>query len=187
MPDSSSPAGLSPRVRGNPARAMAAGEIIGSIPACAGEPAPTGPHWHYTAVYPRVCGGTDRTACPSTSAGRVYPRVCGGTAGFWPGSKTTLGLSPRVRGNLRRRHLPRRLLRSIPACAGEPKSKHPAPFVPGVYPRVCGGTAFAACPTWGITGLSPRVRGNLIATLFYFPLAGSIPACAGEPSPDCQA
>ena len=72
------PAGLSPRVRGNPDLAAATYTQYGSIPACAGEPklenAMPGLSW----VYPRVCGGTDRVS----------------------GSVTTLqGLSPRVRGN----------------------------------------------------------------------------------------
>ena len=50
--------GLSPRVRGNPHSAALAPHRMGSIPACAGEPA------------------TGR-GCPPTC--RVYPRVCGGT------------------------------------------------------------------------------------------------------------
>ena len=71
--------GLSPRVRGN-RPAVAHVELrAGSIPACAGEPWPSGPR--------------SRTA-------RVYPRVCGGTTLHQPNTGRPLGLSPRVRGNL---------------------------------------------------------------------------------------
>ena len=91
----------------------------GSIPACAGEP----PAQHgadvISAVYPRVCGGTQTIPDPP------LPKR---------------GLSPRVRGN---RDTP--LYRagragSIPACAGEPDTRIVTLIATGVYPRVCGGT-----------------------------------------------
>ena len=50
--------GLSPRVRGNPARPRRWPPYAGSIPACAGEPYPAGRRRYGTGVYPRVCGGT---------------------------------------------------------------------------------------------------------------------------------
>ena len=51
-------AGLSPRVRGNPAEKLLALLIGGPIPACAGQPCPVG--WYVTpaGAYPRVCGAT---------------------------------------------------------------------------------------------------------------------------------
>ena len=93
------PAGLSPRVRGNLIQLSLREPILGSIPACAGEP-----------------------PCPESSlrTGRVYPRVCGGTRSHGRATERLRGLSPRVRGNrnspiwLQAQH------RSIPACAGEP-------------------------------------------------------------------
>ena len=71
--------GLSPRVRGN--RGAHAHVILGerSIPACAGEPAPSLALHCQQRVYPRVCGGTHHARVPP-------PR--------------DEGLSPRVRGNL---------------------------------------------------------------------------------------
>ena len=51
-----------------------------------------------------------------------------------------------------------------------------------VYPRVCGGTAFAGVDHSVRHGLSPRVRGNLIAGPLDAAVSGSIPACAGEPA-----
>ena len=98
---------------------------------------------------------------------RSIPRVCGGTA------------SVKTRSTLP-------ILRSIPACAGEPRS-------------------LEVKLQWGARGLSPRVRGNqhnhevlwAIRLLAVYPrvcggtvphtnplcsmLQRSIPACAGEP------
>ena len=71
--------GLSPRVRGNPARPPDSHNGLGSIPACAGEP-----------LLPP----------PTVRWLRVYPRVCGGTQWRRPTPIHRWGLSPRVRGNL---------------------------------------------------------------------------------------
>ena len=132
----------------------------GSIPACAGEP-----------------------SLPSRShcRRRVYPRVCGGTALCLPVIPKRSGLSPRVRGNHKRRAFAYRSSGSIPACAGEPQAAgFRLPFF-GVYPRVCGGTATALSGIGFASGLSPRVRGNRAVDVVGRPLLGSIPACAGEP------
>ena len=91
----------------------------GSIPACAGEP-----------VSVSVASGSMM----------VYPRVCGGTVSATCGRKRRIGLSPRVRGNLVLVAFLLLLLRSIPACAGEPCWNRPATIGGTVYPRVCGGT-----------------------------------------------
>ena len=152
--------GLSPRVRGNPLGVFVVGKVLGSIPACAGEPGPVSGGVRTRGVYPRVCGGTRRPGRPG------------------PGRR---GLSPRVRGNLVDPNQFAHRLGSIPACAGEPGGAKDAAGAEPVYPRVCGGTTPLDITGSGITGLSPRVRGNLIgddaAQLVY----GSIPACAGEP------
>ena len=70
--------GLSPRVRGNLDGAEDDPGLLGSIPACAGEPDP---------LLPVAVGRT------------VYPRVCGGTRNTRQHYSTGWGLSPRVRGN----------------------------------------------------------------------------------------
>ena len=91
------------------------------------------------------------------------------------------GLSPRVRGNLLRRAGRRVGAGSIPACAGEPGGFDGGSDMHRVYPRVCGGTAYQLVKTAAAAGLSPRVRGNLLARDRLLGLARSIPACAGEP------
>ena len=50
--------GLSPRVRGNLPCFASYVTVIGSIPACAGEPRQVVAYTHLGRVYPRVCGGT---------------------------------------------------------------------------------------------------------------------------------
>ena len=220
--------GLSPRVRGNRMLCQLHVNKAGSIPACAGEPAPATRRRPPDTVYPRVCGGTSRglvrlqyrlglsprvrgnpngniiaplnsrsiPACagePSLSlpiyrSRPVYPRVCGGTPAIAPALASSVGLSPRVRGNpaLSGPFVPS--VRSIPACAGEPPSLDAGLGGRRVYPRVCGGTLVARTRACTLLGLSPRVRGNPLNTLETNAEARSIPACAGEPAAEpCQA
>ena len=84
-----------------------------------------------------------------------------------------------------------KLGRSIPACAGEPPSRHRVPVDRRVYPRVCGGTRPGGEFGSAVQGLSPRVRGNQGRRLDVEEQHRSIPACAGEPFPlahvECEA
>ena len=154
------PAGLSPRVRGNPPEISVRSHAAGSIPACAGEPSATYSRSLVSSVYPRVCGGTPI----------AFPR-------WGPAS----GLSPRVRGNRAARHATRKGAGSIPACAGEPAVGPRRIGLHGVYPRVCGGTGVRRGSPRRRPGLSPRVRGNQSGSPPRDDPHGSIPACAGEP------
>ena len=132
-----------------------------SIPACAGEPL---------------------RHCPRASSQSVYPRVCGGTSQSVDDVNVHGGLSPRVRGN----RLPPAAagddVGSIPACAGEPAQSEMRWQSTAVYPRVCGGTLPTGLRDINQRGLSPRVRGNLPLLPIRKGIAGSIPACAGEPA-----
>ena len=132
--------GLSPRVRGSPARAPGHGLGLGSIPACAGEP-----RWlevkasRSGGLSPRVrgspnlvqgfgqrdgsipaCAGEPTPVLPRHPRGRVYPRVCGGADIMTPVVLVEGGLSPRVRGSHLQLGGRRGNRGSIPACAGEP-------------------------------------------------------------------
>ena len=107
--------------------------------------------------------------------------MCGGTSAWARPVPQPDGLSPRVRGNRQpvvRYHI---RLRSIPACAVEPKSDRFRSFLNPVYPRVCGGTVQTGRETVKEQGLSPRVRGNHRLRTLVGECARSIPACAGEP------
>ena len=162
--------GLSPRVRGNRYQITAGPLRHGSIPACAGEPA---------------------TSAREVMNPAVYPRVCGGTNAITNRTIQVRGLSPRVRGNQQPARAEQRQRRSIPACAGEPRTRSRSSSRTPVYPRVCGGTVYPCEERPDARGLSPRVRGNHMPR----PLPGdgerSIPACAGEPlirdAGDCPA
>ncbi len=134
--------GLSPRVRGNRRESLGSRRERRSIPARAGEPS-----W------------------PSRRRGwaTVYPRACGGTWFKDGDTNNVLGLSPRVRGNLRELGSTPTTGRSIPARAGEPTDAKFHSDSTRVYPRACGGTWFKDGDTNNVLGLSPRVRGNPLA------------------------
>ena len=91
-------AGLSPRVRGKPARPSSPRWAMRSIPACAGEASPRSRSASGNSVYPRVCGGS------RTSVGFL---------------RQIAGLSPRVRGKPPGGSVIPACVGSIPACAGE--------------------------------------------------------------------
>jgi len=107
--------------------------------------------------------------------------VCGGAGGLFVVYRFGGGRSPRVRGSHR---APRRLHHragSIPACAGEPRSKSASFRSPRVDPRVCGGAWAWHWRTAITRGRSPRVRGSRRTPAPSHRPPGSIPACAGEP------
>ncbi len=122
--------------------------------------------------------------CPAVWRSRVYPRVCGGTTAMSPDVVMEDGLSPRVRGNPGHEVSPFTGAGSIPACAGEPADVDSCSGIQEVYPRVCGGTRNCGKITIRNIGLSPRVRGNRTYSRLEAEIAGSIPACAGEPAYD---
>ena len=193
--------GFYPRVCGEPRGCRDGLALHRSIPACAGEPVSRFSPASIRRVYPRVCGGISVKTIQETMSSGLSPRVRG-TGWMEDRRNATRGLSPRVRGNHRRcagkasrlRSIPRvrgnpgraaddgGVHRSIPACAGEPACWASWASFGSVYPRVCGGTTPASWVCKYHWGLSPRVRGNRPGVLSRPRLAGSIPACAGEPS-----
>ena len=128
-------------MRGNHVAELHDGYDPGSIPACAGEPS-------FVLIVPGLS--------------EVYPRVCGGTTLGLMELVGDDGLSPRVRGNPRGDFVCAAVLRSIPACAGEPSRSTTTSESGWVYPRVCGGTVPAGSEPLYLAGLSPRVRGNRV-------------------------
>ena len=154
-------AGLSPRVRGNPTLATCRAGVQRSIPACAGEPTAWSITCALETVYPRVCGGTiDLIRATGDTVG-LSPRVRGNLRTL----STMSGLSPRVRGNLTTPDTDKKSIpacpgprpanvRSIPACAGERYE------LPAEQRSTCGGTPVLVIQVDTLDGLSPRVRGN---------------------------
>ena len=195
--------GPSPRVRGSPAPGRAARRAVRSIPACAGKPLPTQGVGDPSSVHPRVCGeargagdvpghlrgsipacaGKPGTARGRSRVSRVHPRVCGEASRNRCRLVRHRGPSPRVRGSPgHRRPRPARD-GSIPACAGKPSMPASKARVIRVHPRVCGEADWEAALTLVENGPSPRVRGSLAVRAVAAPRPGSIPACAGKPSP----
>ena len=152
-------AGLSPRLRGNATPARSSINVMGSIPALAGE----------RESYPFLLTET-----------RVYPRACGGTHRLNAQSCRHWGLSPRLRGNAQRGQFRDCGSGSIPALAGERGIVPGQKIHVGVYPRACGGTPQNASVRINTGGLSPRLRGNVHGDPEAAVERGSIPALAGE-------
>ena len=152
--------GLSPRLRGNLREPPPPRFLRRSIPALAGEP---------------------RRRLSEPSRSEVYPRACGGTSPLDLKPSDSAGLSPRLRGNLLIAHVDLEILGSIPALAGEPSLSSTCWAHRRVYPRACGGTLASSAIPPGMSGLSPRLRGNPIVLTSVSVVSGSIPALAGEP------
>ena len=131
--------GLSPRGRGNRSGSLWSTRPWGSIPARAGKP---------------------HTIGVSAAFAKVYPRAGGETASVRRRPGRASGLSPRGRGNRRRRADPRRTAGSIPARAGKPGARAGRAGIRGVYPRAGGETPGRSQGALSGGGLSPRGRGN---------------------------
>ena len=67
--------GLSPRVRGSRRPGLVHLTILGSIPACAGEPGDLRSRFSTRRVYPRVCGGALADPNASGCQSGLSPRV----------------------------------------------------------------------------------------------------------------
>ena len=91
--------GLSPHARGNHSFKYTTLACSGSIPACTGEP-------------------DNRVSC--TFPHKVYPRMHGGTLWVRHAASSDHGLSPHARGNQPVLQFSDEMVRSIPACTGEP-------------------------------------------------------------------
>ena len=153
--------GLSPLARGNLVAAAGAASVLGSIPACAGEPPKTRRQKH---------------------GPRVYPRLRGGTARHGQRRSFLWGLSPLARGNRELQALELFDQGSIPACAGEPQRPARRCGPRRVYPRLRGGTSASRPHQRPFSGLSPLARGNRSRSRPTCHWIRSIPACAGEPN-----
>ena len=153
--------GLSPRVRGIRRARLAPPGLLGSIPACTGNPNQHSKPTSSPTVYPRVYGESRQTV------GRVRPSE---------------GLSPRVRGIHHPLVRKQRGGGSIPACTGNPCVHAWTQSSPAVYPRVYGESLLVFAQRGIEGGLSPRVRGILALGEGIPESWRSIPACTGNPA-----
>ena len=151
--------GRSPRMRGKPFDGIGQRAEKRSIPAYAGETPRARPSGAQRPVDPRVCGGNSRSRSPApTSSGR----------------------SPRMRGKPAAALASVPAFRSIPAYAGETRSRVLGRPRSKVDPRVCGGNLLQPRKTSTSSGRSPRMRGKQPPVSLQHVSGGSIPAYAGE-------
>ena len=148
-------------MRGNPPKYVILLAGSGSIPAHAGQPA----------------ADHDREQCRG-----VYPRACGATKRGLRRPLSQKGLSPRMRGNQAAILARAGPGGSIPAHAGQPGPRGCCRLPCRVYPRACGATASGHLLRSSLSGLSPRMRGNLLLYGLRIGVLRSIPAHAGQPS-----
>ena len=152
--------GRSPHARGSLARVFPEHKELRSIPACAGEPIP---------------------ASSVMRTGRVDPRMRGGARPRRRCARSPMGRSPHARGSLFGARPDGHMVRSIPACAGEPRSGSAVLRLDRVDPRMRGGAAVSNAKDALAEGRSPHARGSPGVPPAAHRLRGAIPACAGEP------
>ena len=153
--------GSSPRVRGTAADRTGHARPRRFIPACAGNGSFSGPWRRSSAVHPRVCGERLTDA---------------------PSRASAFGSSPRVRGTETGAHVPDRVQRFIPACAGNGRRRSGRTVARSVHPRVCGERLKKESLGAAAHGSSPRVRGTVWDCRELVADERFIPACAGNGS-----
>ena len=155
------PRGASPRARGSPNSLTVAPNVLGRIPAGAGEPFSVGSMPWSAWAHPRGRGGA------RGEPEQVHP---------------ALGASPRARGSHRLVDGAGRGGWRIPAGAGEPARARPGDMGVVAHPRGRGGAAVPVTQGRAPTGASPRARGSHPEEFNLLLQPRRIPAGAGEPS-----
>ena len=110
----------------------------------------------------------------------VHPRECGEHLVSVGMAISYFGSSPRVRGTSCASPTPTRLLRFIPARAGNIIVVIFFSFFTPVHPRACGEHFLNNVPAPKGNGSSPRVRGTLECVIFVSVHCRFIPARAGN-------
>ena len=151
--------GSSPRMRGTLTILSRPNDLIGIIPAYAGNT-----ERHYQR---RV-------------AGRDHPRVCGEHWCFWNPRIALWGSSPRMRGTHLLHLLPFPEEGIIPAYAGNTSTPSETPLAHRDHPRVCGEHPRYFLGVTEDMGSSPRMRGTPLRCRPCMRRTGIIPAYAGN-------
>ena len=129
-------------------------------------------------AFPAYAGMFPKHTKASFLQGR-FPRVCGDVSRLFSIKRSTLKLSPRMRGcffNLVRRG---KRHDAFPAYAGMFLASLGLESLPLSFPRVCGDVStFAKCAL-RVTLFSPRMRGCFWGLLFERHAAEVLPAYAG--------
>ncbi len=169
-----------PRVCGErPERARAASIQRGSSPRVRGTPGVHGLYQIWRRFIP-ACAGNAINMIVLLSRKKVHPRVCGERNSINTESCSLAGSSPRVRGTRSVPSCSKRVLRFIPACAGNAKIMAYDAAPPPVHPRVCGERDLTSWLILYGYGSSPRVRGTPGQKKPTRARRRFIPACAGN-------
>ena len=134
--------------------------------------------WRYRFI--PACAGNTGVVVSLTLFSPVHPRLCGEHDATGSLPITLNGSSPPVRGTLYRQDGIVRMIRFIPACAGNTSASLDVQRLPTVHPRLCGEHIIWPIQSRCRNGSSPPVRGTqqTLAPLFASPRF--IPACAGN-------
>ena len=134
---------------------------------------------HASRIIP-ACAGETCIVSHLLSAASDHPRLRGGNTDRNAPMPSTHGSSPLARGKLGRLLNGRRLLRIIPACAGETATAAPQALQQSDHPRLRGGNRACVSATRVTCGSSPLARGKPSSQQPPHHHGGIIPACAGE-------
>ena len=124
--------------------------------------------------------GQTRSTRSSSRRRSDHPRACGANpVQVWK-YPLSAGSSPRVRGKLGEQTLPQRLVRIIPARAGQTRPVWLVGLPAPDHPRACGANMVWSSSFRSLAGSSPRVRGKQETQLRPRYWGRIIPARAGQ-------
>ena len=167
-------------MRGRRANPRPGRDGIGLIPAGAGQTRPVRcPARARAGLIPAGAGQTSPRGSPRPG-GWAHPRGCGADPTTVTPYGMAMGSSPRVRGRLGESAGPVRLLRLIPAGAGQTFLSSARFGCSRAHPRGCGADSFLFALICFAPGSSPRVRGRLNEQGLAAATRRLIPAGAGQ-------
>ena len=151
----------------------------GSSPRMRGKLSPTTSRYNFPRIIPAHAGQTapyvHRTFCRAD-----HPRACGANGGANCRRWHAIGSSPRMRGKHAVAGAARRVVRIIPAHAGQTSGlTYPMPSVAD-HPRACGANDFISDIVASLCGSSPRMRGKPERLFVRACRPRIIPAHAGQ-------
>ena len=158
--------GPSPRGRGNHQRPRRDGQLLGTIPARAGQPPGAAAREGRIMDHPRAGGATAGLGAAMSMYQGPSPRGRGNPI-LVAVRRLVRGPSPRGRGNrVVGCGVPERI-GTIPARAGQPGARRHGPGSRGDHPRAGGATRSSATVFARLDGPSPRGRGNLVKLVHH--------------------
>ena len=169
-----------PRACGaNPVRTVPSLWASGSSPRMRGKLSPTTSRYNFPRIIPAHAGQTapyvHRTFCRAD-----HPRACGANGGANCRRWHAIGSSPRMRGKHAVAGAARRVVRIIPAHAGQTSGlTYPMPSVAD-HPRACGANFRVREVVDAYAGSSPRMRGKRLHKRHRGKPVRIIPAHAGQ-------